>query len=327
MILTCCGLSGVVLVANYIFAQENSTGDVSNYCGPTAAKFTLSAIELDQIPPHTKAERELERMLQGNGKDFDLSLANWLIAADIPEFASMGRQSYFARLDAMTDQVKREMAAIQQTGWSGADPKVSGWRCRLFCNAMIRLRFAYAAEFRVENLNPAQSKALYAAPDNIFLAGLLRTKRGSCVSMPLVYLVIGRRLDFPVYLVAIGRHYFIRWQEPGYRMDIETTDTDKVCDTPDDSVYLQIEGKTRARLRGNELRNLTDREVVGELYFTRMSYWHTKGEKYEAQSRGDLAQAHSLAPDDPAIEAAFCAILKGKNAKPQYVSTENKPIK
>jgi Transglutaminase-like superfamily len=251
--------------------------------------------------PQTEAERELEQMLKGEDRGIDLALANWLIAAEVPGFRSMTREAYFKQLDRMTEQVRREMAATKEKG--GLESPMG--RCGSFVDAMHRLGFAYAEEFRKEDLTPAQLQALYSDPDNIFLAGLIRARRGSCVSMPLIYLVIGQRLGLPVHLVTIGRHYFIRWEEPGFRMNIETTINDKACFTPDDSVYLDSEGMKPDDAKGSQLRNLTDREAVGELLFTRAGYWAVRGEKGKDQARSDLALAHRLAPDDPAVEAMF----------------------
>jgi len=83
--------------------------------------------------------------------------------------------------------------------------------------------------------------------NNTFLAGLLRTMRGSCVSMPHVYAVIGQRLGLPVHLGHVGTYCFVRWQETGYRMNmnIETTAVDYVWVTDEDSAYIH-------RRRGDE---------------------------------------------------------------------------
>ena len=259
-------------------------------------------------------------MFRGKDEDVDLALANWLIAADIPELHDLTREAYFAQLDAMTKRVRGDMARMQASGYGGTDPDDPKTRCQRFCSAIIGLKFAYTEEFREENLTPMQMKALYANPDNISLAGLLRTRHGSCVSMPLIYLVIGQRLGMPVHLVALGKHFFIRWEEPHFRVNIETTSVNKIAWTADDSVYLDIEGMTRDRLNGSDLRNLSNREVVGELLFTRMSYWHTKGGKCETQSLRDLACARRLAPDDPIIERTYQAIFNHNSTKPEYTS-------
>jgi hypothetical protein len=258
----------------------------------------------DTFAPRTESERELERILQGS--EIDMALVNWLIAADIPEFQDMTRDAYFKQLDAMTEQVRQDIAKMQKVAVArGESINAAKTRSAIFCNAIIKLRFAYAEQFRQESLTPELLKTLYADPNNICLAGLLRTRRGSCVSMPLIYLVIGQRLGMPVHLVAIGKHYFIRWEEPGYRMNIEPTIVDKVSVSPDDSVYLEIEGVTREQLRGSDLRNLTKREVVGNLLFARSGYWATKGPEYATQLCRDLAMARQLAPDDVGIRRSY----------------------
>ena len=273
---------------------------------PTVAKQTA----FGQFGPQTEAERELEKLLGGKDEAIDLVLANWLIAADLPEFTNITRQAYFAQVDSMIEQVRQSMARMQLVAKSrGKDIKAPDTRCNIFCNAITKLGFAYVEDFRKPNLTRQQMSALHKDPDNTFLAGLLRTKRGSCVSMPLIYLVIGQRLGFPVHLVAVGAHYFIRWEEPGYRMNIETTSVDKVRVTDEDLVYLEMEGMTRDQVKGSTLRNLSNREVVGNLFFTRSAYWQQQGVEHATQLCLDLSRAQHLCPDDPMLEAKHKAVF------------------
>jgi regulator of sirC expression with transglutaminase-like and TPR domain len=279
--------------------------------------------QFGQFPPQTAAERELEKLLRGKDEDIDLALANWLMAADVPQFGDLPREAYFRQLAEMTQQVRESMARMETVARSrGKNPGDPETRCAIFCNAILKLRFAYTDEFRYENLTRAQMKRLYADANNIFLAGLLRTWRGSCVSMPLIYLVIGQRLGMPVHLVTVGRHCFIRWEEPGYRMNIETTSVDKVKVTPDDSVYTDAEGLQPAELVGNQMRNLTRREVVGNLFFARSAHWGTHGGKYETQRCLDMARARHLAADDPGITATQEAMFKAYGIRPEHTAID-----
>lgn len=263
-----------------------------------------------QFPSTTKAEAELESLLRGNDAAIDLALANWLVATDVPQFSSLTRESYFAQLEEMIALVRRETARMEGVARSrGENPAAPSTRCAIFCNAVIKLRFAYAEEFRQRDLSPGQRKALYGDANHILLAGLFQTRRGTCVSMPLLYLVIGQRLGYPVHLVAIGSHYFIRWQEPGYRLNIETTSVDKVRVTDDDGAYLETEGLTRDQIKGSELRNLTRGEVVGQLLFARSGHWIFRREPSPSRSWMDLSRARHLAPDDPAIILAHEGIF------------------
>lgn len=294
--------------------------------GPPKVQKPSAESTIDQFQPQTGSERELQKLLCGKDDQIDLALVNWLIAVDIPEFQDLTRQDYFKQLDAMIEQVRQEVARMQQVAVArGESLKDANTRCAIFCNAIIKLRLAYAEAFRQENVTPALLRSLYVDPNNICLAGLLRTRRGSCVSMPLIYLVIGQRLGVPVHLVAIGRHYFIRWEEQGYRMNIEPTIVDSVSVTPDDSVYMEIEGLSREQLTGSDLRNLTRREVVGHLLFARSAYWATKGQEHSSQQRYDLSRARQLAPDDQAISKSYEAVFNRVGIKQPPTSIKSQP--
>ena len=135
--------------------------------------------------------------------------------------------------------------------------------------------------------------------------------------MPLIYLVIGQRLGMPLHLVTISKHCFIRWEEPGYRLNIETTGVDKVWVTDDDTAYLESERMTADQVRGTDLRNLTNREVVAELFFARSGHWKTQGGKNEGRYCLDLSRARHLAPDNPGIEASHKAVFTFYRLNPQ----------
>ena len=263
-----------------------------------------------QFPSTTKAEAVLESLLRGKDEAIDLALANWLVAADVPQFSGLTREAYFSQLNEMVEVVRRETARMEGVARSrGQNPNDPGTRCAIFCNAVLKLRFAYAEEFRQRDLTPGQRKALYGDANHILLAGLLQTRRGTCVSMPLLYLVIGQRLGYPVHLVAIGSHYFIRWEEPGYRLNIETTSVEKVRVSEQDESYLETEGLTRDQIKGSELRNLTRREVVGQLLFARSGHWMFRQETSPSRGWMDLSRARHLSPDDPAIKLAHEGIF------------------
>jgi hypothetical protein len=296
-------------------------------CGVPVASASKSGGATDLIPTNQSALKRVEARapIAAEASEIDLALASWLVAADMPEFKNLTRAAYFKQLDALTEQARQDMAKMQKVAVArGENPQVAKTRCAIFCNAVINLQFAYAEEFRQEKITPALLKSLYANPNNICLAGLLRTKRGSCVSMPLIYLVLGQRLGMPVHLVTIGKHYFIRWEEPGYRMNIEPTIVSRVAATPDDAVYLETEGVSREQLRGSDLRNLTHCEVVGNLLFARSAYWATKEPEYADRQRRDLSRARELAPDDFGIKETYESVFNRAGSKPAPVSINPK---
>src|SRR5687768_4706761 len=59
---------------------------------------------------------------------------------------------------------------------------------------------------------------------NHFIHGLLTGRGGTCVTLPILYAAVGRRLGFPIKLVHAKEHAFCRWDDGrGERFNIEGT--------------------------------------------------------------------------------------------------------
>ncbi len=70
----------------------------------------------------------------------------------------------------------------------------------------------------------AADTSLHADSRDVFLHGLLTGKKqGTCSSMPVLFVAIGRRMGYPLKLVPAAAHYFVRWESSDgkQRMNIE----------------------------------------------------------------------------------------------------------
>ena len=72
-----------------------------------------------------------------------------------------------------------------------------------------------------EALDPA---GLPLTPSELFMHGLLQTRRGYCMNLSLLYLILGERLNLPLYGVPLPNHFFVRYESPEYRVNIEATE-------------------------------------------------------------------------------------------------------
>lgn len=59
-------------------------------------------------------------------------------------------------------------------------------------------------------------------PANLFLHGALQG-RGTCASLPVAYLAVGRRLGYPLKMATTWQHLFLRWEGDGKPFNIECT--------------------------------------------------------------------------------------------------------
>lgn len=107
------------------------------------------------------------------------------------------------------------------------------------------------------------SEGEYDASDSrdLFLHGPLTGHGGTCATMPILYVAIGRRLGYPLKLVEAKQHLFCRWDEPnGSRFNIEAT-SPGFRDPPDEYYLERPQPLTVADLAtGRYLKNLNARQ-------------------------------------------------------------------
>jgi regulator of sirC expression with transglutaminase-like and TPR domain len=99
---------------------------------------------------------------------------------------------------------------------------------------------------------------------NKFLNTYLDTKKGSCTTMPMLYLVIAQRLGWPIYAVIAPMHFFCRYVDPDFKENnIEPT----VGGGYDDDLRYINEMGTTARTieNGVYMRTLSNKEYLGRL--------------------------------------------------------------
>lgn len=66
--------------------------------------------------------------------------------------------------------------------------------------------------------------SFFREPENLFIHGILMGKGGTCSSLPVLFIAVGRRLGYPLKLVSANGHLFARWdEENGERFNIECT--------------------------------------------------------------------------------------------------------
>lgn len=97
---------------------------------------------------------------------------------------------------------------------------------------MLMLSVVLAEDFNVHydpqrKDSPAQTRpedTFFGDPEAVFIHGLLGPdRRGTCSSLPVLYVAVGRELGYPLKLVTTKGHLFVRWEGAGERFNIEAT--------------------------------------------------------------------------------------------------------
>jgi regulator of sirC expression with transglutaminase-like and TPR domain len=154
--------------------------------------------------------------------------------------------------------------------------------------------------------NLSFSEGDYNATDsrNLFVHGILGGHGGTCVTMPVLYIAIGRRLGYPLKLVIAKEHLFARWEEPGgERFNIE-------CTSPgfravnDEYYHNWPKPLSPAELRsGWFLRSLRPREELAEFINLRARCLMDHLQLYKALQSCFLAG--QLTPKSPFIQSSW----------------------
>ena len=127
---------------------------------------------------------------------------------------------------------------------------------------------------------------------NKLLSTYLATRRGNCVSMPILMLLVGERMGLNLSLSTAPLHVFVRYTDPaGREMNLETTSGGH----PARTVFYrqQMPMSDRAIESGLHMRTLTRREVVALMATVVMVLLIGERRLQEAIEVGEIILQHS----------------------------------
>ena len=136
-------------------------------------------------------------------------------------------------------------------------------------------------------LHNVNSPAFFKNPDDVFISGLLKNRRGTCSSYAPLIVALGRRLGYPLYLKATNGHLFCFWDDGKESFNIDTNGNG--VDTPTDDHYFsdgnhRLSGLSKANLERERL--MCPLKAVDCLSF----FLETVGYCHEANGRLPEAQ-------------------------------------
>jgi hypothetical protein len=154
----------------------------------------------------------------------------------------------------------------------------------------------------------------FSDPSNLFLNGIVDRKKGTCVSMPLLYVALGWRLGYPIRLVNVPLHCFARWDDGVNRINIEATGYGQTL--PDEHYEKKYFVTTECKTRGGYLASLSPRQMVAMMLLSRASYWQAQGDA--SREVEDCLQARLLYPDSPLAITSLADALQRQAALDSY---------
>ena len=87
----------------------------------------------------------------------------------------------------------------------------------------MRIKSINHVIYKLNRLSYDSNDKKVAKKSNRYLNGLLDTKKGSCITLSLLYVAIGQKLGYPIYPVIVPSHFFVRYIDSENSINIETT--------------------------------------------------------------------------------------------------------
>jgi hypothetical protein len=162
--------------------------------------------------------RLIEVFLSSREHAFDVAEVNLRLAHGLPGSGTLDVDGLLRQLDQWTGLVALRVRNMQPH----FEKSPGEYRnSRPYFQALVM------ATVLGRNLGARYRPELMADPvdwsDSRFLHGPMTGYGGTCASMPVLYVAIGRRLGWPLWLVRAKQHLFARWEDERDRLNIEAT--------------------------------------------------------------------------------------------------------
>jgi Tfp pilus assembly protein PilF len=163
-----------------------------------------------------------------------------------------------------SDAVRKEIARIAEKVRPALEDRSDPRRVISALNRFLFVEEGYVYDGVAEN------------PDNFLLDRVIARKRGNCLGLTALYLLLAERLSLPLHGVYVPSHVFVRYEDAGVRINIETGEKGAEWE---DGRYLR---KFRLAGGGPYLRSLGGDEMIAV-------YMKSLGASYSRKGREDHA--------------------------------------
>ena len=185
---------------------------------------------------------------------------------------------------------------------------------------MVILAVVLAEDFQVKYAPNKMVTVAGARPDDgffadahdVFLHGLLGTRRqGTCSSLPVLHVTVGRRLGYPLKLVTTKGHLFVRWEDAKERFNVEAAGNGVNRFTDDYYRHWPLEVSEAEVEAEGYLKSLTPAEELAVFMSIRGMCW--RDSRLYAEAAESFQAATRLAPKCQAYSLMAIQLKQGAN--------------
>jgi hypothetical protein len=237
---------------------------------------------------------QLLSLPRGELERLDVALLNMLCAQALPGAERLDVDGCLCTLDTWANAVRRYVDdGYRQFRRSPADYFHDlGFFCFLSMVTLLKHPRGIGVRYQPTAIGSDD----FSDSRDDFLHGLLTRKLGTCASLPVLFVAIGRRLGWPMHLAVAKRHVLCQWvAADGTRRNLEGSCPGGGDMYPDEHYHRWPAPLTRDELAsGRYLRPLTAAESLA-LFLETRGHCLVDNRRFK-EAREAYAMAHRVAP-------------------------------
>lgn len=208
---------------------------------------------------HVANEISIEQILAQPDDSIDIALADLVLAKDF--YPNLKLQSFLYMLDYMAGRFAHFFGK-----YTDPDQRVRALNTFLYKKGAWNDGITFSYD---------EDDLQVAKPSNKFINGYLATRKGSCITMPMLYLALAERLGLPMYAARLPYHFIVRYVPEeltrNFHENIEATNGGGYVSDKEYRRTFQVPEK--AVKNGVYLRTLTRRQFVASLLLVNANEW------------------------------------------------------
>ncbi len=187
---------------------------------------TVVFIKQASITPQSYTELTL--LNEKSVSTLDIARVNLLCAKGLPNTKQLNVGDTLKTIDYWAKIVQKQINRYKHTYYRNPARYENSMSKFLAINLVLSiqqdLRCAYNKELMKSGaMTDIRSTRFFANPQDIFLHGFTENRKGSCSSLPVLVVAIGRKCNMPLFLVTCKGHLFCRWDDGKERFNIEAS--------------------------------------------------------------------------------------------------------
>lgn len=249
--------------------------------------------------------RQLVQSAEEIDSFLDIALLNFVCASELPGAPSQPIEHYLQWLDDATEKVRlaTELNYFKFLEAPGAFDNSQARFCMVCLVTVLQREVGVHYNPKWKGLTPncPIPEAFGIDASDLFIHAIIDGIGGTCGSLPVMYVAIGRRLGYPLHLVKAARHLFVRWDDPDGKLWLHPDRFNVEATGPGIHFLPNEHYRTWPHAISQEdvetglfLRSLSPREEVAEFVATRGYCLKANGRLREAIEA--FAEASRLVP-------------------------------